>query len=267
MHRRSIAAIALAGALSAVLAGCGVVPTGGDVGRARWLDAAMSESAERPAAVGTVAGYSSPAASVSQAIEFETPVHVYAAELRCFGGGTMTFDLTLTQGGVPESEDANVVCSGVVETIMYSDLFWDVEMISVTASRPGAPAAFIATLLGEVRQDDPWAGYYTEELASIGAGGTRMAGSFGPPGDTSPTFFTDGTTRSGPHMARIRCAGATRIWVSIGSDSDPLDDNRSIVQTCDTVANYPVISDDGITVMLDSRGEPGAFMIELDPED
>ncbi|MEQ6896943.1 hypothetical protein [Microbacterium sp. KR10-403] len=150
------------------------------------------------------------------------------------------------------------------------------DVAAARATHPVAQAPSAAPSVATPAPDpsgDAWVDYFDIDDGGI-VGGARSsnAGSFGPPGQTYTVSNADLTVLAGHHTVEISCAGAPVVTVTLAPVSDVDDTAMASEPASTTDIDCPVsallevtLANPGLFVTLDSHGEPGGFLVRIDP--
>ena len=102
-----------------------------------------------------------------------------------------------------------------------------------------------------------------------------MYGSFGPPGSVAPAQMAGQGLESGDHLVQLECVGVETIDMTLaavvaGDDGEPLEGEQLDTTSVECPSVYllqVVTTEPGLLVRLDSHGEPGGFLVRVDPSD
>jgi hypothetical protein len=122
------------------------------------------------------------------------------------------------------------------------------------------------------RPADDWVTHFAEFAArDEAAATTRFWGSFGDPGTVAASDTRDATLPAGEHLVIVDCGGPQQVTITLsGLDdegSEPAEPSETYELECPGgVALDLTTARPGIAVLVDPHGEPGAYMVRIDPE-
>lgn len=132
-------------------------------------------------------------------------------------------------------------------------------------STPPAPAA-----------NDPWNGYYEDHMRQqTNPAAFAFGGSFGPPGAVTVAENVDFSLPAGRHIVQVQCDGPPSAAVTLAAvEADDNGTAREIEPVETTLIDCSAITlleltttRPGIAVRIDSRDEPGGFVVRVDPSE
>lgn len=127
------------------------------------------------------------------------------------------------------------------------------------------------TVLGGDRSVDPYDGYFNARISDADPGESGetggMRGSFGPPRLTAPASWSAAGSPAGEYAVEVECVGATAVdvWVSPGEEPSRQSEPTEILACPAQVVLPLTVTENGYTVVLDSKGEPGAYRVRVTP--
>lgn len=273
MPRRLPPAVIGVVVLAAFLAACTPSPAENlDEARA-WVDAASLGENDRTDVVGSAILSVQPELSEEEAneldelpgitLDFPAPgVRVDGFEVSCHGGGTATFEYEVSAATSSFAYGVEVPCDEDVHDVPVNGESDGVQAVRLNATADTPTYAYVV-VVGEA-PDDEWAGYFDERAGEFADGGASW-GSFGPEGDVVPVGWTDASLPPGAHVVTVECAGPASVSVTLGeADSLPADEHEL---ACPGSASYPFTTEsEGISIGMDSHGEPGAYLFVIDAD-
>jgi hypothetical protein len=152
----------------------------------------------------------------------------------------------------------------------------DVAAARATSQPAAHQAAAPAPTASPSSTIDPWAGHYDERMRNRNSTeAMAMYGSFGAPGSVSPRQVTNLGLEPGDHFVQFECVGLATVDVAL---STPAADGDAAIGEGEQLDTIPVecpavlyitvtTHDPGLVVGVDSHGEPGAFLVRVDPSD
>lgn len=150
-------------------------------------------------------------------------------------------------------------------------LFAVVALSACTAAPPAADAPRPSRSVAEgpaSPSPDSWAGHFDARAAELGgAGGSVSWGEFGTPDAVSPVGWTDATLIAGDHIVAVECAGPAAVSVQLTPGTTEGGARTAVTGdvSCPGSASLAITTDvEGLTVSVDSHGEPGAYLIATD---
>jgi len=147
----------------------------------------------------------------------------------------------------------------------------------VAAARSPRPVTQAPLAVPTVPAPDPsgdaWVDYFDiDDGGIVGGAASSSAGSFGPPGQIIIMSNADLAIPAGYHTVEVSCAGAPLVTVTLAGVSEatgmaePSDPSGTTDIDCPVSALLEISLDTpGLFVTLDSHGEPGAFLVRVDP--
>ncbi|MGN8553528.1 UNVERIFIED_CONTAM: hypothetical protein OHV15_13180 [Microbacterium sp. SLM126] len=274
MSRRLPPAALGAVALALVLTGCTAPASTLDDARV-WVDEAQHADVDRSDVIGNAVipaepesgreGSDEPSGII---IDFPAPgVHVDAFEVSCYGGGTASLEFELSATTSSHAGGAEVPCDEEPHEIVPSGEREGITIARVDVTADPATFAYVAVIGTEPAAADPWEGHFTDRAAELDSGSGVSWGSFGLEEEVSPVGWTDASLPPGDHVVTVECAAAVAFPIDVAlSQGEALPDEADAQElTCPGAATYPFTTDaEGLSVTLDSRGEPGAYLVAID---
>lgn len=111
---------------------------------------------------------------------------------------------------------------------------------------------------------DPWAGHF-DETALDGRGDydPQFWGSFGDPGGVGVVQNEDQRIDAGAYVVEVQCAGAPEV-LALFSDLEGEPVTEPVAVPCPgSVAVDVELTKVGVTMVLDSQSEPGAYLVRF----
>ncbi|WEG07930.1 hypothetical protein PU630_11845 [Microbacterium horticulturae] len=173
---------------------------------------------------------------------------------------------------------ACVAISACAPTPSFEDDVASARAVARRSSTPAGPAAIEPTepaATAPAAPADPWQGYF--DGTGDGDATSSYWGSFGPPGGVVTVGDTDESAKAGHHFVVVSCAGAITLTVTMSSVTSVMSADGKAFETgpatahdidCPVTALLDITTDSpGLSVHLDSHGQPGAFDVRIDPDD
>lgn len=116
--------------------------------------------------------------------------------------------------------------------------------------------------------EDEWIGYFDARAEKVQDSSPTWWGTFGPRGGVAAGIAGDQSLNPGRHVVSVTCAGPITVRVSIipGGDVTLNDDSIVADLRCASGGVLDVETDvQGLTVIVDSLGERGAYLVTVDP--
>lgn len=145
-----------------------------------------------------------------------------------------------------------------------------VALSACTAASPASDTARPSSGAVEVRTTpagDAWHGHFDARAAELDTAASVAWGSFGLAENVATAGFTNATLAAGQHTVSVECAGPESVSVEVtpGSDAAARGDAVTTDVTCPGSASLAITTGvEGISVSVDSHGEPGAYLIATD---
>ncbi|QAY60586.1 hypothetical protein ET475_11690 [Microbacterium protaetiae] len=214
-------------------------------------------------------------------LDFAAPMQLEEFRVACYGGTDVLFGYELA--GI-SSAHARVSCDQQPHTVSPESFATQSVRLTATSTIPTyvVVAAIGGRATSETESDsdpsaDPWEGYYDDQMQNQPAPALlSFGGSFGPPDAVSVAQTTDVSMSAGHHLVQVQCDGPRSLAVTLAAIADDGDDTEvSEGEPAETtLINCPVIAlleltttQPGLVVRLDSRGEPGGFVVRVDPKE
>lgn len=275
MSRRLPPAALVAGALALALTGCTAPAVTLDDARA-WVDEAQHADVDRADVVGSAVIPAEPETTPDDSdepsgitLDFPAPgVQVDAFEVSCYGGGTASFEFEVSAATTSHAGGAEVPCDEEPHEIVPQGEREGITVARLDVTADPATFAYVAVIgAAPAAAADPWAAHFTDRAAELDSASGVSWGSFGVEEEVSPVGWTDASLPPGDHVVTVECAAAEAFPVDVAvSQGEALPDEADVHElTCPGAATYPFTTDaEGLSVRLDSRGEPGAYLVAID---
>ena len=207
-------------------------------------------------------------AAAEPLFEFPAPgAHVEHFEVRCHGGGTATFEFQVSAATSSHAGGGEVPCDEKPHEYSVTGERDGVVAVQVDVTADASTYAY-AALIGTATASDAWLSHFEGRAELYAQAATLSWGSFGPDGDVSPVRGTDASA-PGRYVVHIECAGAPSVTATVYAGADTAGTEPEVAHelACPAGADLEVETDiTGLTVDLDSHGQPGAFLYAVNPE-
>lgn len=275
MSRRLPPAALGAVVVALALTACSAPAASLDDARA-WVDVAQRADVDRADLVGSAVIPAGPASAPEDSdepsgitLDFPAPgVHIDAFEVSCFGGGTATFEFEVSAATSSHGGGGELPCDEKPHEFVPDGELEGITIARVDASADPATFAYVAVRgTAPAAAADPWKEHFTDRAAELESASGVSWGSFGIDGEVSPVGWTDASLPPGDHVVTVECAAAQAFPVDVAlSQGEALPDGADAHElTCPGAATYPFTTDaEGLSVQLDSRDEPGAYLVAID---
>lgn len=132
-----------------------------------------------------------------------------------------------------------------------------------TRARPGE-----ATVAAAAEAVDGWAGHFDDRAAAFPRASSAGWGSFGAAGEVVATRDSNASLAPGRHVVFVECAGSDTVTATLipGDGAAAHPDVVTYDLACPSGASLTIDTTvPGLTVDVDSHGDPGAFLYAVDP--
>jgi hypothetical protein len=138
------------------------------------------------------------------------------------------------------------------------------------AAEPQAAGADPSHEVAPETSVDPWAGYFDDRAADPSQQAVARAwGTLGAEGEVAAHEDRYESLAAGAHIVAFECAGAPSVTVTAAPLSDVGTSPAGAVTyelACPGGVTLPITTDtEGLALSVDSHGEPGAYLVRVDP--
>lgn len=268
MHRRLAPAAVL---VVLALAACTPAPATNDASQ-EWAEAVTAGEGQGGGGgvlgLQTIGGADEATAALRLQLE---PFAFTRYSAGCHHGGPVKLVVSgFTGDAIATSMGVDLECDGSVhEYTLPGGGGAEVDRVdfSATADEAVSVAILLPAPDPAVSEGDVWADHFTERAAGFESPSGVSWGRFGPEGQVTPVGLTAGSVPPGDHVVTVECGAAATFPVDVVfRQGESLPETAEAHElSCPGSATYPFTTDEeGLSVELDSRGEPGAYLIAID---